>query len=153
MSLHMRAVTPLICNSHGQTVEAKFLQLFVMSYFMACLRMNLLSVTAKAPSLLHFSDFSSLLLNVCYRSLFFFFFPSPSTFPLHFSSEMECVFFPLQTTISPGLIFFLLTPSTTSGSCDFMTRKKSRNINKQGKIPRMAARHSQNNETKRFALL
>lgn len=55
-------------------MEAK---LFVMSYFMAC--MNLLSVTAKAPSLLHFSDFSSLLSNVCYRSLF----PPPP--PLHIS--------------------------------------------------------------------
>lgn len=118
MSLHKRAVTPLICNSHGQTMEAK---LFVMSYFMAC--MNLLSVTAKAPSLLHFSDFSSLLSNVCYRSLFFFFPSSPSTFPLHFSSEMECIFFPLQITISPGLIFFFLTPLTTCGSCDFMTKK------------------------------
>jgi len=91
MSLHIRAVTPLICNSHGQTVEAKFLQLFVMLYFMACLRMNLLSVTAKAPSLLHFSDFSSLLLNVCYRSLFFFF-PLPPHLPCIFNLRWNAFF-------------------------------------------------------------
>lgn len=49
-----------VCCQHGLAAEAKFLWLFVMSYFMACLHMNLLPVTTKPPPVLLFSDFSSL---------------------------------------------------------------------------------------------